>query len=213
MKKNAGRFMFKNRSVTCLAELTFCVFTIIFLLGCGNAGKQEQKAATTNSDSLTKDFFPVTYFLKGQLMQMDSLQVTPLQVTTVNGKTDSSWIKIAELKPLLKDFTSFEIYNTNLLPYFSESKFNDESTEAITFTYSPKAPLPDSITIRHWDLYITPSTGKVKRVYVVKQVLEDGKPYIQQLTWQTDKSARITTLQDKPGGSVIVKDTKFVWSF
>lgn len=180
---------------------------------CKNSSTSEQ-AVVTNKDTAKLEFFPVTSFIKAQLMLLDSMKVTPLKIAVKNGKEDSAWIKIAELKKSLEDFTSFEINTNNLSDFFSEAKFNDESTEAITFTYTPKGPLPDSIAVKHWDVYINPANGRVKRIYVVKQLVQNGINYIQQLTWQTDKWARITTIQNLDGGvSKIVSDTKIIWDF
>ena len=171
--------------------------------------------SNTAVEQMKKDsFFPVTSFIKGQLLTLDSLQVTPLHTTTVNGKTDSSWIKKNELACLLKDFISPEIKETNLTSYFKETSFQDQTINAITFTYDPSAVLPDSVSLRHWDVYIEPETGKVTKVYLVKQVKEKDRSITQQLTWKTDKWASINTLLDAPNGnSSLIKTEKFTWNF
>ena len=101
-----------------------------------------------------------------------------------------------------------------LLHFLKQTKFNDQTVEAITFTYEPIILLPDSITIRHWDVYIQPETGKVKKVYLLKRLNIDGKKYTEQLTWQTDKWAKIVTILNKPDGSSEVEsEIKLVWDF
>ena len=63
-------------------------------------------------------------------------------------------------------------------------------------------------------MYITPETGQVRKVYMVKQIKVNDSTYTQQLTWETDKSARITTLLNMPdGASGIIKDEKLIWKF
>lgn len=165
-------------------------------------------------DSTDSKFFPVTSFIKGQFLELDSLPVTILKIVTSGKKTDSSWLKKNEIRPLLQPFVSEEINETNLKTLFKESKFNDQTVEAITFTYDPISALPDSISLRHWVVYIHPEKGTIKNVYMVKQQKKDGKNYTQQLTWQTGKWAKIVEILNKAdGSSEVVSDTKLVWNF
>jgi hypothetical protein len=195
-----------------MKNILFYFFGLGLFTGCSNSNKDQ--SSTEGSDSTQVLFFPVTSFLKGQMLQLDSLQLTPLQITTQEGKVDSNWVKKENTHALLQDFISTEINDSNLLPYFTASKFNDQSTDAITFTYNPKKTLPDSIRIRHWDVYITPQTGQVRKVYMVKQLKLNDSLITQQLTWETDKSAKITTILNHPDGkSVILKDEKIIWKF
>jgi hypothetical protein len=194
----------------------FCIAVWSIIFSCNNK-TEEAKPATElkpETDSAKVTFFPVTSFLKGQLLELDSLPVTVLQVTTVGKKTDSTWLKKEKVRPILQPFISQEIGADNLTKFFRQTKFNDQTVEAITFTYEPLAALPDSITFKRWDVYIHPETGKVKKVYLLKQINQDGKNYIQQLTWQTDHWAKIVTILNKPGGSSQVEnEIKLVWNF
>jgi hypothetical protein len=194
----------------------FCLAVLCIVFSCNDKTKEAGPVAekTTATDSAKITFFPVTSFLKGQLLVLDSLQVTLLQVKTVGKKTDSTWIKRESIRPLLQPFISQEIGAGNLTAFFKQTKFNDQTVEAITFTYDPVAALPDSIMLRHWDVYIQPETGKVKKVYLLKQLDQDGKKYTQQLTWQTDKWAKIVTILNKHDGSGEVEsEVKLVWDF
>ncbi len=193
---------------------------ICFVISCSNNENKQSatvagaRAGTANVDSIKSTFFPVTSFLKGQMILLDSTPVTILQITIVDKKTDSSWIKKEKLKPLLQPFIADIIDKENLTAFFKESKFNDQSTDAITFTYEPKIPLPDSIALRHWDIYIQPETGTVKRVYIIKQVKENNGVFTQQLTWRSNKWAKIVTIANKADGSSIIQnETKWVWDF
>jgi hypothetical protein len=173
-----------------------------------------KKDTPAKSDSANNTFFPVTDFLKGQINLFDILPVTILQVTTAGNKIDSVYLSKEKVKPLLAPFTKDFIDKNNLSAFFKETKFNDQSTDAITLTYDPKSPLPDSFALRHWNVYVNPDKGTVKRVYMVKQLKENGIPYTQQLTWQTDKWAKIVTIKNKPGETTsLVSEIKWVWGF
>lgn len=166
------------------------------------------------SEHKTDSFFPVTSFIKGQIITLDSLPITPLKITTIKGKTDSVWLPKNELAKLFQPFVSPIINETNFTTYFKEAKFNDQTLNAVTFTYEPLNTLPDSIALRHWDVYIHPETGKVIKVYIVKELKENSQRYTQQLTWQTDKTAKISTILNKQdGSSELIKEEIIIWDF
>ncbi len=195
--------------------LYFVGVTILLALGCTNASTEKVSSTESIIKEAKKDsFFPVTSFLKGQLILLDSLPVTPLHIITVNNKTDSIWIKKADLNSLLTDFLTPEIKENNLTDYFKETSFNDQTLNTITFTYDPLQILPNSISLRHWDIYIDPETGKILKVYIVKELKEKEKTITQQLTWKTNNWATITTLLNVPNGNTQVqKEEKFIWNF
>lgn len=193
--------------------LIFCSAALLF--SC--SGKKDNSAPGTDGNSTDSStisgrqelsFFPVTSFLQGQLNSLDSLQVTVLQINSTNGKADSTWISKEKVKPLLQAFVTDRIDKENLVSLFNESKFNDQTTEAITFTYTPKNTLPDSVSIRHWDVYVDPEKGIIKRVYIVKQAKQAGGAIMQQLTWQTNKSAKIVTIG---ADGKIQSELKWIW--
>jgi len=192
----------------------FLIIAVIagYFISC--AEKKTAEQPIQNIDNTVISFFPVTSFLKGQMRQFDSITISPLHITTIDQKADSEWLKREQLKSLLQPFLTPEIAETNLIKYFKESKFNDQTLNAITFTYDPITTLPDSIHILTWNVYVNPLKGNVTKVYMVKHIIENGQNIIQQLTWQTDQYAEITDLLDKPDGNVeILKQEKFVWNF
>ena len=86
----------------------------------------------------------------------------------------------------------------------------DQTLDAITYTYDPSGPLPESMKLSHWDVYVNPTTGKVKRIYMVKTI---GDTTLQ-LTWVSSKWCKINTIITKPDGNTeLAKEEKFVWSF
>lgn len=189
---------------------------VLFLLSCGQQKTTDAAEAGTASDTSSKkenvSFIPVTAILQSQLSALDSIQVTVLQVKTVNKKNDSLWLPAASIKPLLTPFLSPVISEKNMLPFFKESKFDDQSTAAITFTYDPKTALPDSFALRHWDVYFDPEKNAIRRIYLLKNVQENNVPVTQQLTWEMNKWAKIVTIaNDKNTTAPVVTETRWVW--
>ena len=188
---------------------------MVFVISCHNSETNKVLTPDKNISEQKKDsFFPVTSFLKGQIAQLIKLPVTPLHTITINNKIDSIWIKREQLAKLLVTFINTNISETNMTPYFKETSFNDLTVNAVTLTYDPKKPLPDSIPLTHWDVYIDPENGKIQKIYMVKQHKDKADIVTEQLTWQTDRSATITTLIYKKGNKMeLLKVEKFIWNF
>lgn len=182
------------------------------MIGCSGGAEGNRNMTETEIR-----FFPVTSFMEAQVGALDTLQVNPMHLLTSNGKTDTLWLQHpADAKNILKPFTEHAINDTNLCRFFNESKFNDLTLDAVTFTYDPKQKLDiASITpIVHWDVYVNNATGKIKRIYVVKRFASDRGTTEQQLTWVADKWAKITTLKDDGSGRYQpIREEKIVWNF
>ena len=196
-------------------KLFYFLIIILFFVGC-HSSETNTVLTPVNAilDQKKDSFFPVTSFIKGQIAQLIKLPVTPLHTITINHKTDSIWIKREQLAKLLVNFVSTQITETNLTSYFKETSFNDLTLNAVTLTYDPIRPLPDSIPLLHWDVYIDPESGKIQKIYLVKQHKNKADIITEQLTWQTDRSATITTLINKNGNKTeLQKVEKFIWDF
>ena len=177
---------------------------------CHQTSKEKEKQSAVEITEPI-EFFPVTAYLKGQLAEIRSRGITPLKYTLIGDHTDSAWLKPEELNTACMEFLQPKIDTTNLVPLFFEKKFLDQTIAAYTFTYDPIGTLPDSINLKHWDVYINPETGKVKRIYMVKKM---GANKILQLTWLSDKWCKITTIIELPDGqSAVEKEEKITWDF
>jgi hypothetical protein len=188
----------------------FLIATILFLNACNN--NEEKTAPVIDTTAAEKpSFFPVTSYLKGQIHEIKEKGITPIKYTTINNHTDSVFVPFAELNEALKEFLHPEIDSANLTPFFTESKFLDQSINAFTFTYEPKPQVPDSITLTHWDVYIEPEISKVKRIYLVKKA---GQNKTLQLTWQSNQWCKTTTIVTNLNGTTAVeKEEKISWVY
>lgn len=181
-----------------------------FLFSCTDSGKSPGQFS--GKDTIEKQrFFPVTDYLKGEIYNIKKSGVNPLKYTTVNGYTDSVWLKIEDLDTALTEFLHPKIDSANLITFFLEKSFLDQSLDAVTFTYDPIGILPDTIKLKHWDVYIDPKTNNVKRVYIVKEI---DKTKTLQLTWVSGKWCKTTTiLTDAKGVMKVEKEEKIILDF
>jgi hypothetical protein len=190
------------------------IFSLAALAACSsnsNTETAQSTGAATDTALAEQHFFPVTTYLEGQVFDIRAKGLTPVKYTTIKNRTDSVMIKLDELDELVKEFLQPKIDSTNLLPFYTESKFMDRTINAFTFTYEPIQPLADSLPLLHWDVYVDPENSQVKRVYIIKKG-KDGKTL--QLTWLSNKWFKTTTLVSKSDGSTAVeKEEKIVWDY
>jgi hypothetical protein len=182
-----------------------------FLYACTDSGKQTPEQPSGTDTTEKQRFFPVTAFLKGEIFNIKKSGINPLKYTTVNNRTDSVWLKIEELDIVMQEFLQPEIDSANLITLFTEKSFLDQSINAVTFTYDPAVILPDSMKLKHWDVYIDPESNRVKRIYMVKDV---SKNKTLQLTWLTNQWCKIVSIiTNEKGESKIEKEEKFILDF
>jgi hypothetical protein len=183
---------------------------LILLSACSN-NPTPQASSQNTSAAENPNFFPVTAYIKGQIHDIRQKGLTPIKYTTVNNQTDSVMVKLDQLNELCNEFLQPEIDTANLISFFTETKFLDQTINAFTFTYEPKTLLPDSIPLKHWDVYIDPETSKVKRIYIIKAI---SKSKTLQLTWQSNEWFKTTTIRTNPdGSSTVEKEERISWNY
>jgi hypothetical protein len=179
------------------------------LLSCGSSGTK--KADDTKEEVKKPSFFPVTAYIKGELNSFEKSGINPLKYTTTKGRTDSVWLKMEDVRNTVKEFLQPEIDSINLVSLFTERSFLDQSLDAVTFTYEATGKLPDSMILRQWNVYLSPETGKVKKIYIVK---EPAPGRTLQLTWQSGEWCKIVSIiTDEKGNSSVDKEEKITWAF
>jgi len=182
---------------------------------CSTPESPSNKVASAE-DASTADstgYFPVTTFLQTQLNELDSLKGTILQIAGSGDKGDSTWITAKELRPLLLPFIEDTIDKYNLQQWFRENRFNDQSTESITLTYLPVInPLPPSIRLRRWDVYVQPDNGQLKMVYLNRIISRSSDTLSQQLIWKTGRWAKIITKgTGNSSQPAALQEIKWIW--
>ncbi|MEO7047259.1 MAG: hypothetical protein ABI091_18300, partial [Ferruginibacter sp.] len=176
-----------------MKQLFLIPLGIIFLSACNTkSATPAQPVPESPTIEIVTNFFPVTTFIKGQILDIKKGGTNPVNIITQNQKTDSTWLKMDEIDDQLSDFLTPVIDTVNMSSLFSEKKFLDQTLNAYTFTYDAKGPLPDSLNLLRWDVYVKPDDNKVKRIYMIKKA---GDGIEKQLTWEADNWAKIVTLK------------------
>jgi hypothetical protein len=183
--------------------------SLCLLVSCTNkASEKNTNPSLENKIDSVGNFFPVTSFLKGEILSIKTGGVTPIKKITKENKTDSLWLKMENLDSTFIDFLNPIIDTANLKTTFEEKKFLDQTINAFTFTYDPiKA---NDFAFVHWDVYVDPESSKVTRIYLVKKINEEKTL---QLTWQTGKWCKVVTLINNNNKTIIEKEELTYWTF
>ena len=189
------------------------VFCILILTACHqHANPPTQSKAATAIDSVASpSIFPVTEFLLGQLKEIDSMPVTPVEISVVDSRRDSVWRKREDIRKFAAPFLTPVFDSASMHDLFDEKSFMDLTVNAVTLTYDPKVPLPDSIKITHCDVYIDPKTHQVQRVYMVKEDIQNGETVTTQLTWKVNQWCSIRTIEHENKTVPAVKEKIMKW--
>ena len=162
---------------------------------------------TETAPVATEDFFPVTNFIQGEIVDIRGNGVNPLKITTSGTRIDSAWLKVEELDEAFAEFLTPVIDSSTMARHFKETKFLDQTINAYTFTYEPKETLPDNISLQRWDVYITPQTNTVKRIYIEKLNAQNKQL---RMTWQSKEWCRIVIFS---GRDSVEKEELIKWKF
>ena len=191
-------------------KFIFPVFGFLFFIFSCNSGEKSDANLLEKKDA---SFFPVSEFIEGQINSIGNSPVTPLHITMQNDLVDSVWISRESIRQYSEPFLNPKIDSAFLTSYFESESFLDQTVNLITFTYTAKNSLPESIRLRDIFVYINPESKTITKLYLLKESYLDHVRTTIQLTWQTDKWFSITTILQKDNEEVIVKEEKVIWNF
>jgi len=190
----------------------FFLLTYIFILTACQEQNKNPEQYNIKAEEETIVFFPVGDFLKGQLVEIRERGIAPIQYQTENEHTDSVWIKMDSLEPVLSDFLSPLIDSVSMAQYYTVKKFFDQTLGSVTLTYEANADLPKENPWLSWNIYIDPENGKVQKIYLVKRINENKKL---QLSWNCKSHCSITGIEEeeKPEQSKIYRRASIKWNY
>lgn len=194
-----------------MKKLLAAIIITLLIASCNNKKTADTYTPATVEITETTGYFPVTNYIKGQISEIKTTGISPLKITIINKKQDSAWVKAEQFDTLFAAFLSPVIDSANLTSLFKETRFHDQTLNSVTFIYEPLKELPADMPLKRWDVYVTPQTGEVKRIYIEKY--REGKKEMQ-LSWQSKGNCKIVYLStDAAGNSTIEKEELIKWNF
>ena len=190
-----------------------CLAGAIFLTACGN---HQQPADTSKQDSLSQAdsgrnaYLPVAEYLETEILHVDSVPLALKRYRTFDGKTDSAFIQVPEFNQLALQFLPTELHDGSFEKNFTESSFEDQSTQSIMFTYSTKV---SDQSLRRVDVQTVTGHGsqKVKSIYLEKRRVSGDSLILDKMYWRTGRNFQIVTMTTVKGKPPVEQQLKVVW--
>jgi hypothetical protein len=196
--------------------LIWCLSAFL-IISCGDDTAENSTSATKispeDTSSVKPAFVNLSEFLKGQLKELETVEVSPLYIVKKPRRVDSNWIKREQLSNIAAPFLASTIDSSHMAPYFQESSFEDRTIAAVTFTYEPKVELPREINVRKWDVYVDPNSQNITRVFIVKEMMKGDQKVTQQLTWKTGHWFKITNIMEVENSTPVIEEEQVIWKF
>ena len=182
---------------------------VIFVSSCGNNKAKETKV-TPGKDSSAMVYYPINDYIRRQIKDVDTTPYYLYRSQVVNGKKDSTIVSRQAFDSAVRAFLLPELEFQSIRKNFTESVFDDESTNSITLTYTAN---DKNGNVPNASVLLSKENQSVKWIFISKLISTGDSTVIQRISWKGDESCSLNT-------SVTYNDKKpeqqrqlsFVWN-
>lgn len=182
----------------------------LFLLVSGILCSCKQQT-THQGDTPAKDttvFYPVTDFLKNQISNVDSTPYFIYLIDIRNNKRDSMPISKKLFDSLAAPFTAYNIADTAIKKFYTESVFDDQTTRSYTFSYRTT---DSNMVVQGIDILLNRETQQVKRIFMnTFQNFGDSSVTLK-MGWKPDRNFYINRITQYSNGKEQIEQNRVVW--
>ncbi|MFY8004262.1 MAG: hypothetical protein ACOVNR_05440, partial [Chitinophagaceae bacterium] len=165
------------------------IIIIFNLMSC----KNNSQVAQSNNDTIA--YFSLKGFFDKEKSFLDSMPYYIYQIKTVNNsQRDSADYAKASLDSILLVLSSLDIEKNDWKSSFTETSFDDLSTQSITLHYETADV---AIPVKSIDVLFDEKKMKVKRIFIKTLEQQQGIVINRHYSWKTGKSCLITETYEK----------------
>lgn len=187
-------------------RIIFFLFAVLTIsMSCGHTNNASTEKATADSVK----YYPLDYYWKNQLRDIDSSPFYIYKIITSGNKKDSSEITNTECNALAAYFYTINPDEDHFKKLYKETVFRDESTASITFNYTA---LNDTSAIRSIDILIDPNTQDVKRVFISKSYNNGDTLITEKAGFKTRANFYINTIKEVKNTTPLQHQMIVVWN-
>jgi len=182
------------------------------LISCGD--KVEKQSAPDNTADTKADsagtYLPIADLLRDDIRRVDSFAAGILRKAAINGKQDSSFVKLPAFHHLARQFLLKELDSAYFRNNFKEASLLDESSRMVNFIYTPQDP---ESSLRRVMVYVSPSLGQdtPDRLYLETAASQGDTLIEKKLTWKMRKYFYIVTIKHPKSGDPVTTMEKLIW--
>ncbi len=164
-------------------------------------------------DDVNTAFFPVASYIKSQVAQVDTTLNRIMKIVTVNGTSDTLYIRRDEFRKHANDFLSLpDISSKKLKDDYTETQLYDEDLERVILNYTPKK---QDNEIKRQEVMIKADElrgDKVESIFI-DQLLEFNDSTVQKrLTWNVDHNFQVVTIVQKRNAPDKIHMLRLLWN-
>lgn len=157
-----------------------------------------------------KNYLPVAEFIKGDVGKVDSFSAGILMRTTIDGRSDSAFVKLEAFRKVVPLFLVPELDSAYFAENYSESTLYDPASETMSFIYTAtndQAPLKKAF------VYVVQgyNNNKVSRIYLERELASGDTSLSQKLTWKMNEFCQVVETKRTSKGLNTVKVQKLIW--
>ena len=166
---------------------TFVVITLFASICVSCKNSQNSEIGKPNENDTTK-FFQVSQFLQSQIKEVNATPFFIYKIDILNNRKDSIPINTAIFNEVSKQFLTPDINDEKIKKYYTESIFEDQTTNGFTISYST---LNKELELQNVDILLDQDGQAVKRIFIRKFYNYTDSSAIEQLSWKPDESFQI----------------------
>lgn len=160
-----------------------------------------------------ESYFPVLSYIKSQVAHVDTSLYKIVQVKTINGRSDTVFLRREDFKHAAKDFLTLpDIASSKWQDDYQESQLYDQDLKSVVLNYTPKN---NEGEIRRQDVIISPNSqqgDEVKTIYIERR-MQDGNDEVQKkMTWEVNKRFKITSISQEKNGTEKIEIAEVIWN-
>ncbi len=188
-----------------LERLFVLLILPVLWVSCKNKRAKEEAKTEDN----TTVYYPINNYIRQQIKDVDTTPYFLYRLAIINHKKDSSVVDRATFDAKVKTILFPELEDKSFRANFTESVFDDESTNSITLTYSPKNK---SGIVQNASVLLDKENQKVKWIFINTVISNNDSTVIQRIGWKGDKSCYINEDITYPNKSETQRQISFVWN-
>ena len=181
--------------------------SLLVLSSCSN-----NKDTATNkdkTDTTTTVYYPINGYIRQQIKDVDTTPYYLYRLSIVNKKKDSSLVSRATFDAETKHFLLPQLEDSTLRNGFTESVFDDESTNSITLTYTPDSK--DNI-VQNASVLLDKENQQVKWIFINTLSNRGDSTVIQRIGWKGDESCYLNSVVSYANKPETQRQLSFVWN-
>ena len=178
----------------------------VLILSCGN--NENEKVTAKKADSTTV-YYPINGYIRQQIKDVDTTPYYLYRLLVIGKKKDSSVVDRATFDADTKQFLLPQLEGDVFKKSFEESVFDDESTNSVTLTYTPKSK--DNI-VQNASVLLDKQTQQVKWIFISTLSNGGDSTLIQRIGWKGDESCYINKVISYKGKPETQRQLSFVWN-